>query len=158
MAIHAFSAHDLGSVGAELRVLSGGLDVTLPLAALPAGAGAPDDEQIVKNPCRAASARRTKATQRKVKPREAQNVVDVRDAMSERYRIAVILASGLGLRQGEAFWPIPRRRRLRAWRSYRAVAGKGVRRQRVGVRAPEGRKTRAVPLPGSVRDATLAGA
>ncbi|MFJ2843483.1 tyrosine-type recombinase/integrase [Streptomyces griseofuscus] len=63
-----------------------------------------DDGRLVKNPCKA---RRTvkapKPAKRKAKAWARPTVEAVRAGLQERYRVAVDLGVGLGLRQGEAF-------------------------------------------------------
>ncbi|GAA3819310.1 tyrosine-type recombinase/integrase [Streptomyces chiangmaiensis] len=63
-----------------------------------------DDGRLVKNPCKA---RRTvkapKPAKRKAKAWARPTVDAVRAGLQDRYRIAVDLGVGLGLRQGEAF-------------------------------------------------------
>lgn len=114
-----------------------------------------DDELIAKNPCLAASVTRPKIEQRKVLPWEAARVFAVRDAMTERYRIAATLASGLGLRQGEVFGLSPDdvdflRGEVTVQRQVKVFGG-----NKLVFALPKGRKTRTVPLPKSV-NATLA--
>jgi integrase len=54
-------------------------------------------------PCRAPSVRPPTADARKVTVWSAEQVLAVRDALPERYRVVATLAAGLGLRQGEIF-------------------------------------------------------
>ena len=74
------------------------------------------------------------------------------EALPERYRIAVVLGAGLGLRQGEIFGLSPDdvdflrgtvevRRQVRQVKGHKLVFG-----------LPKGNKARTVPLPASVRD------
>jgi integrase len=115
-----------------------------------------DDARLSANPCKAGSVRAPRVQTRKVTPWSAERVLAVREALPERYRIIVMLAAGLGLRQGEAFALSPGdvdflrgvvevRRQVRLLSSNRAVFA-----------LPKGGKTRTVPLPGSVRDALAA--
>jgi len=62
-----------------------------------------DDDLIAKNPCKAGSVARPSVVRRKVVPWPAEQVSAMHDALPERYRLAVALGSGLGLRQGEVF-------------------------------------------------------
>ncbi|MFB7778608.1 tyrosine-type recombinase/integrase [Streptomyces bauhiniae] len=60
-----------------------------------------DDDRLVKNPCKASrTVKAPKPTKRKAK---AWTRPTVRAGLQDRYRIAVDLGVGLGLRQGEAF-------------------------------------------------------
>jgi integrase len=61
-----------------------------------------DDEKIRRNPCRASSVRKPQVPLRKIKPWSAERVRAVREAIVDRYKVAVVLGAGLGLRQGEA--------------------------------------------------------
>jgi integrase len=116
-------------------------------------AAAVDDELIAKNPCRAGSVKAPTISQRRVVPWTAQQVAALRDALPERYRLAATLASGLGLRQGEVFGLSPDdvdflRGTVEVRRQVKVFAN-----NRLVFALPKGRKTRTVPLPGSVRDA-----
>jgi integrase len=62
-----------------------------------------DDERIPKNPCKAGSIRLPKVDPRKVVPWTAAQVVGIRRGLPDRYRALLVLATGLGLRQGETF-------------------------------------------------------
>lgn len=62
-----------------------------------------DDEKIPKNPCAARSVKQPRPTTRRVVPWTYERVCAVRAALSERYRLAVDLGAGCGLRQGEIF-------------------------------------------------------
>lgn len=62
-----------------------------------------DDEKIRKNPCNASSVQKPQIPARKVVPWSPDRVQAVHDAMSDRYKITVLLGGGLGLRQGEVF-------------------------------------------------------
>ena len=111
-----------------------------------------DDEVLAKNPCRAGSVSRPKGQAPKIVPWTLERVVAMRAALPERYQLVVTLGAGLGLRQGEIFG-LARgdvdflRSTVEVRRQVRVVNG------RLLVFAlPKGRKTRTVPLPGSVRD------
>ncbi|MGW1004686.1 tyrosine-type recombinase/integrase [Streptomyces sp. NPDC002520] len=63
-----------------------------------------DDGRLVKNPCKARrSVKAPKPAKRKAKAWARPTVEAVRAGLQDRYRIAVDLGVGLGLRQGEAF-------------------------------------------------------
>lgn len=64
-----------------------------------------DSGRIAKNPCSTTSVRKAAPKARKVElvVWEADQVTAVRDALPERWRIALDLGVGLGLRQGEIF-------------------------------------------------------
>lgn len=62
-----------------------------------------DDRLVAHNPCNASSVRRPKVPARKVVPWLHAQVLAVREALPERYRVIAMLGAGLGLRQGEAF-------------------------------------------------------
>ncbi|MEV7087973.1 tyrosine-type recombinase/integrase [Streptomyces sp. NPDC093085] len=107
-----------------------------------------DDKRLLKNPCKAhRSVKPPKPSQKKAKAWRRSVVDLVRSSLQERYRFAVDLGLGLGLRQGEAFGlaeedfdfeacVVHIRRQLR-WDS------KG----RPYFCLPKGGKTRTVPLP-----------
>lgn len=109
-----------------------------------------DDDLIAKNPCKAGSVSRPSTVRRKVVPWRAEWVSGMHDALPERYRLAVTLGSGLGLRQGEIFGLSPDdfdflRGTVEVRRQVK-VAGNN----RLVFALPKGRKTRTVPLPTSV--------
>lgn len=115
-----------------------------------------DDELIPKNPCKAPSVRKPRSEPKKLVPWTSNRVLAVRDELPKRYRLAVWLGAGLGLRQGEIFALSPDdidfeigevhvRRQVKLFSSNRQVFG-----------LPKGRKTRKVPLPGAVADAITA--
>jgi integrase len=61
-----------------------------------------DDPQVIpSNPC--TRIRLPKARKRVVEPMPIAGVLALLDAITPRYRVAVALGAGLGLRQGEAF-------------------------------------------------------
>lgn len=63
-----------------------------------------DDGRLVKNPCKASrTVKAPKPAKRKAKAWARPTVDAVRAGLQDRYRIAVDLGVGLGLRQGEAF-------------------------------------------------------
>lgn len=62
-----------------------------------------DDGHLPKNPCHAQSVRPPAAGTGRIAPWTAERVFAVRAALPERYRAAVDLGSGCGLRQGEIF-------------------------------------------------------
>jgi integrase len=108
-----------------------------------------DDEKIRKNPCRAESVRRPRPDPRKVIPWEPAQVFAVSEALRARYRLAVTLGAGCGLRQGEVFGLAVDeveflRGIVRVERQVKIV------RSRLVFALPKGRKTRTVPLPESV--------
>jgi len=109
-----------------------------------------DDDLIAKNPCKASSVTRPATSRRKVAPWPTEWVSSMHDALPPKYRIAVTLGSGLGLRQGEVFGLgvedidfrrgiVEVRRQVRVFGGNRLVFG-----------LPKGNKTRTVPLPDSV--------
>ncbi|MFI8100238.1 tyrosine-type recombinase/integrase [Streptomyces sp. NPDC086023] len=108
-----------------------------------------DDKRLVRNPMRAKSVRWPKALedQREAWPLEtAQRVWDV---INQRYRIAVVVALGCGLRQGEVFGLSPadidfERGLIRVRRQVQLLYG------RLYFTLPKGGKTRVVDMPPSV--------
>ncbi|OQO92445.1 site-specific integrase [Saccharomonospora piscinae] len=64
---------------------------------------AQEDKLIVTNPARSRSVTRPREDTARVQPWSGQRARAVLDAMPERYRPAVWVASGLGLRSGEVF-------------------------------------------------------
>jgi integrase len=76
----------------------------------------------------------------------------IRAALPERFRIVATLAAGLGLRQGEVFGLSPGdvdflRGKVEVQRQVKVYPNNSL-----AFALPKGRKTRTVPLPGSVRD------
>lgn len=55
-----------------------------------------DDNLIQKNPCKAPSVRRPKTEPRKMVPWTVEQVDDVREALTEKYRLVAHLGAGLG--------------------------------------------------------------
>jgi len=109
-----------------------------------------DDDLIAKNPCKARSVSRPTTTRRKVVPWPTEWVTAMHDALPERYQLAVTLGSGLGLRQGEIFGLSPDdfdflRGTVQVRRQVKLLSG-----NKLSFGLPKGRKTRTVPLPGSV--------
>jgi len=62
-----------------------------------------DDRLVARNPCGARSVRRPKIMPTKVVPWPHAQVLAVREALPERYRVIAVVGAGLGLRQGECF-------------------------------------------------------
>lgn len=109
-----------------------------------------DDDLIAKNPCKAGSVTRPAVVRRKVVPWPVERVNAMHDALPARYRLAVTLGSGLGLRQGEIFGLSPADfdflgGTVEIRRQVRILAG-----NKLVFALPKGRKTRTVPLPTSV--------
>lgn len=110
-----------------------------------------DDDRIAKNPCKAASVRAPRPDEKLLRPWTAGQIAALRRELPERYRLLLTLATGLGLRQGEAFGlavddidflrrVVTVRRQVIILRNERLFA------------LPKGRKVRTVPLPSSVAD------
>ncbi|HKS46226.1 MAG TPA: site-specific integrase [Amycolatopsis sp.] len=109
------------------------------------------DELIGKNPCNSPTVRKPKPDDRKVVAWPREWVVAMHAQMPDRYRVAVPLGSGVGLRQGEIFGLAVKdvdflRGKVTVQRQVKVVDGQLV------FALPKGRKSRDVPLPGSVRD------
>ncbi len=125
-------------------------------------ADAVDNNKLPKNPFDAQSVRKVRPKMgkpKKVVRWEAETVMAVREALPERWRIAVTLAAGLGLRQGELFGLSPddvdflggtvtvrRQVKLYANGSQVFALPKG------GSEEKDNDTTRMVPLPSSVRE------
>ncbi|MFS3130076.1 tyrosine-type recombinase/integrase [Nocardioides sp. Bht2] len=112
-----------------------------------------DDNLIQKNPCKAPSVRRPKTEPRKMVPWTVEQVDDVREALTEKYRLLAHLGAGLGLRQGEIFGLSPEdididNAEVRVVRQVKIRSG-----NKLLFGLPKGRKTRTVPLPDSVLEA-----
>lgn len=112
-----------------------------------------DDNLIQKNPCKAPSVRRPKTEPRKMVPWTVEQVDDVREALTEKYRLVAHLGAGLGLRQGEIFGLSPddidiENAEVRVVRQVKIRSG-----NKLLFGLPKGRKTRTVPLPDSVLEA-----
>lgn len=115
-----------------------------------------DDDLIAKNPCKAGSVTRPSVIRRKVVPWPSDRVSCMHDALPDRYRLAVTLGSGLGLRQGEIFGLSPSDfdflgGTVEVRRQVRILAG-----NKLVFALPKGRKVRTVPLPSSVAAETSA--
>lgn len=111
-----------------------------------------DDERIAKNPCKAGSISRPRRDARRITPWSVERVGLVRAELPDRYRLALDVAVGLGLRQGEAFGLSPDdvdflRGVVEVRRQVKVLSGN---RQIFGL--PKGNKTRTVPLPTAVRE------
>lgn len=111
-----------------------------------------DDERISKNPCKAGSVRAPRREAHKVIPWTGERVAAVREALPPRYRIAIELGAGLGLRQGEVFALSPDdvdflRGTVEVRRQVKLLAS-----NRMFFGLPKGNKVRTVPLPSYVRD------
>ncbi|MFI5768569.1 tyrosine-type recombinase/integrase [Streptomyces sp. NPDC051658] len=114
-----------------------------------------DDGLINKNPCKAKSVQVPKSSHARVIPWTAHQVFGVRAALPEHLRATVDVASGCGLRQGEAFglsedeldyeggW-------LAVGHQLKRIRGKFV------FALPKGGKVRDIPLPAAVADALKA--
>jgi integrase len=114
-----------------------------------------DDERIAKNPCSAKSVSQPRPVERRVVPWPLETVTAIRAGLADRYRTAVDLGAGCGLRQGEIFgladedldldggW-------LHITRQIKLV------RARLVFGLPKNDRDRRIPLPGSVADALRA--
>lgn len=112
------------------------------------------DRHIPENPAR--SIKRPKSEDKPLKVWTAAQVHAVYEAMPERYALLVLLGSGLGLRQGEAFGLSPDDidflgGTVRVQRQVKLFADGSM-----SFAEPKGQKARTVPLPASVRDAVAA--
>ncbi|MEU7945421.1 site-specific integrase [Micromonospora taraxaci] len=108
-----------------------------------------DDKKIVSNPFAVKSIRRPKPAPTKVVPWPVTRLTAFRKNVRPRYRIAVDLGSGCGLRQGEIFAVSPgdldpTRPVLQITRQIKLVRGSLI------FAPPKGGKSREVPLPDSV--------
>ncbi|MBG6069368.1 tyrosine-type recombinase/integrase [Micromonospora ureilytica] len=108
-----------------------------------------DDKKIVSNPFAVKSIRRPKPAPTKVVPWPVARLTAFRENMRPRYRVAVDLGAGCGLRQGEIFAvsPVdldPTRPVLQITRQIKLVRGSLI------FAPPKGGKSREVPLPDSV--------
>lgn len=115
-----------------------------------------DDDLIAKNPCKAGSVDKPSTARQKVKPWDAATVTAMRDALPPRYRLAVTLGAGLGLRQGEIFGLSPddidaENRSVEVRRQVKLVTA-----NRLVFAPPKNTKTRTVPLPDAVAAAIAA--
>ncbi|MEU5083086.1 MULTISPECIES: tyrosine-type recombinase/integrase [Streptomyces] len=110
-----------------------------------------DDKRLVRNPLRAKSVRWPKASQERREAWPLERALRVRDVISPRNRIAVVLGLGCGLRQGEVFGLSPEdldyaRGVLHVRRQVQAIHG------RLYFALPKGAKTRMVDMPPSVAE------
>ncbi|MFH8410790.1 hypothetical protein ACH4FX_39360 [Streptomyces sp. NPDC018019] len=108
-----------------------------------------DDKRLVRNPMRAKSVRWPKVPDDLREASPLQTALQVRDAIRERYRIAVVVALGCGLRQGEVFGLSPdgvdfARGIIRVRRQVQLLHG------RLYFTLPKGGKTRIADMPQSV--------
>ncbi|WP_328928489.1 site-specific integrase [Streptomyces sp. NBC_00190] len=108
-----------------------------------------DDKRLVRNPMRAKTVRWPKAPDEDRDAWPLATAQRVRDVINPRYRIAVVVAVGCGLRQGEVFGLSPRdidfeRGVVRVRRQVQLLSG------RLYFALPKGGKTRIVDMPRSV--------
>ncbi|MFD3946805.1 tyrosine-type recombinase/integrase [Streptomyces sp. NPDC058579] len=108
-----------------------------------------DDKRLVRNPMRAKSVRWPKVPDDQREPWSLETAQRVRDIINPRYRIAVVVALGCGLRQGEVFGLSPQdvdfaRGVIRVRRQVQLLNG------RLYFTLPKGGKTRVVDMPRSV--------
>jgi len=108
-----------------------------------------DDRLILRNPFAAKTVHVPKSVPTKVIPWSTDRLAKFRAEVDERYRVAVDLGSGCGLRQGEVFGASPddidpARPVLHVVRQVKVI------RQRLVFALPKGGKVREVPLPDSV--------
>ncbi|MFF4367776.1 tyrosine-type recombinase/integrase [Streptomyces sp. NPDC001594] len=108
-----------------------------------------DDKRLVRNPMRAKSVRWPKAPEDQREAWLLETAQRVRDVINQRYRIAVVVALGCGLRQGEVFGLSPadvdfERGLIRVRRQVQLLYG------RLYFTLPKGGKTRVVDMPPSV--------
>ncbi|WP_422751829.1 tyrosine-type recombinase/integrase [Micromonospora sp. WMMD708] len=108
-----------------------------------------DDRKVISNPCALKTVRAPRYVPAKVVPWSTERLASFRAVMRERYRIAVDLGAGCGLRQGEIFAVSPddvdtSRRLLHVVRQVKIVRGTLV------FAPPKGGKLREVPLPDAV--------
>ncbi|MFF7081234.1 tyrosine-type recombinase/integrase [Streptomyces lavendulae] len=107
-----------------------------------------DDKRLVRNPMRAKSVRWPKAPEDQREAWPLETAQRVRDVINQRYRIAVVVALGCGLRQGEVFGLSPadvdfERGLIRIRRQVQLLYG------RLYFTLPKGGKTRVVDMPPS---------
>ncbi|WP_376772642.1 tyrosine-type recombinase/integrase [Streptomyces zagrosensis] len=110
-----------------------------------------DDKRLARNPMRAKSVRWPKASQERREAWLLATAVRVREVISPRNRIAVVLGLGCGLRQGEVFGLSPEgidyaRGVLHVRRRAQTVSGRSY------FALPKGAKTRVVDMPSSVAE------
>ncbi|MFE2925445.1 tyrosine-type recombinase/integrase [Streptomyces goshikiensis] len=114
-----------------------------------------DDTLLAKNPCAARSVKAPTVEAKRVTPWTAERVFAVRAELPERYRAAVDLGAGCGLRQGEIFGIDVdaidfESHTVRVVQQLKLSRGKAV------FALPKGGKLRDVPLPAPVADALRA--
>lgn len=114
-----------------------------------------DDERIRRNPCAARSVTRPRGEYPKITPWTVERVAAVREALGERYRLALSVGAGCGLRQGEAFGLSLDdidfdAQILHVVRQVKLMRGRFV------FAPPKHGKVREVPLPDAVADAVQA--
>ncbi|MFE9308206.1 tyrosine-type recombinase/integrase [Streptomyces sp. NPDC006706] len=110
-----------------------------------------DDKRLARNPMHAKSVRWPKAAKERREAWLLETALRVRDVISPRHRIAVVLGLGCGLRQGEVFGMSPEdidyaRGVLHVRRQVQAING------RLYFALPKGAKTRIVDMPSSVAE------
>ncbi len=110
-----------------------------------------DDKRLARNPMDAKSVWWPKAPQERREAWLLETALRVRDAISPRNRIAVVIGLGCGLRQGEVFGLSPEdidyaRGVVHVRRQIQAIRG------RLYFALPKGAKTRTVDMPPSVAE------
>ncbi|MGN5380814.1 tyrosine-type recombinase/integrase [Streptomyces lasalocidi] len=110
-----------------------------------------DDKRLARNPMRAKSVRWPRAPKERREAWLLDTALRVREVISPRNRIAVVLGLGCGLRQGEVFGLSPEdidyaRGVLHVRRQVQAING------RLYFALPKGAKTRTVDMPSSVAE------
>lgn len=111
-----------------------------------------DDGIISKNPCSGKSVKKPRPTKRKIVPWSAEDVWKVQDNLPEKFRIAVDICAGLGLRQGECFGLALEDIDLDAGMVHVRRQVKKINYKHVFARPKYG-KVREIPLPQPVQDA-----
>ncbi|GLZ54997.1 site-specific integrase [Actinomycetospora sp. NBRC 106378] len=114
-----------------------------------------EDKLIRDNPCQARSIKKPRRSSRRVVPWSVERVRAVREGLAERWRLAVDVGAGLGLRQGEVLGLSPddldtTEAVVHVVRQLRIIRGQLV------FAPPKGGKSRTVPLPDEVRGAVAA--
>lgn len=110
-----------------------------------------DDKRLARNPMHAKSVRWPKAPKERREAWSLETALRVRDVISPRHRISVVVGLGCGLRQGEVFGLSPEdidyaRGVLHVRRQVQAIKGK------LYFALPKGAKTRIVDMPSSVAE------
>ncbi|PVE10704.1 tyrosine-type recombinase/integrase [Streptomyces scopuliridis] len=166
--LHAYpgiGSRPLGSFKAEhVRTWLGGLKRSVPnethrrvIAATVSAVfnAAVDDELMARNPFKARSVQVPKPGESVIEPWTAAQVFGVQRALPERFRAAIDLGAGCGLRQGEVFGlSVDEVDFESGWLSVNHQLKRL--RGRYVFAPPKGGKTRKVPLPASVADALRA--